>query len=118
MSRCVVACGLNPVIDVHHCNEYNSFNLVDDLLEPFRPIVDDFIVEKILDGSEMLTYEKRLKIIDSFNRKMIIGKKAFYFNQVMIEYVNSFIKAIEKDDPKLLLSIRLSNVCECDESEI
>ena len=39
-ARSVVAAGLHPTIGLHHKNESNPMRLVDDLMEPFRPIVD------------------------------------------------------------------------------
>ena len=40
MARAVIAAGLHPSVGVHHCNDGNSQRLVDDLMEPFRPLVD------------------------------------------------------------------------------
>jgi len=39
-SRAVVAAGLHPTIGLHHANRGNAFALADDLMEPFRPLVD------------------------------------------------------------------------------
>lgn len=39
-SRAICASGLHPTIGVFHANRANSFALADDLMEPFRPIVD------------------------------------------------------------------------------
>jgi len=39
-ARAVVAAGLHPSIGLHHSNDSNPMRLVDDLMEPFRPIVD------------------------------------------------------------------------------
>lgn len=39
-ARAVVAAGLHPTLGIHHSNQSNSMRLVDDLMEPFRPIVD------------------------------------------------------------------------------
>lgn len=39
-ARAVVAAGLHPTIGVHHSNRGNAFALADDLMEPFRPLVD------------------------------------------------------------------------------
>ncbi len=39
-ARGVVAAGLHPSIGLHHANVYNAMRLVDDLIEPFRPLVD------------------------------------------------------------------------------
>jgi len=40
MARSVVAAGLHPSIGLHHSNDNNAMRLVDDLMEPFRPVVD------------------------------------------------------------------------------
>lgn len=40
LARYVVAAGLNPSYGVGHYNKLNPFCLVDDLIEPFRPLVD------------------------------------------------------------------------------
>lgn len=39
-ARAVVAAGLHPTLGLHHSNENNPMRLVDDLMEPFRPVVD------------------------------------------------------------------------------
>jgi CRISPR-associated protein Cas1 len=38
--RAIVAAGLHPAIGIHHRAGSNGFNLADDLIEPFRPVVD------------------------------------------------------------------------------
>ncbi len=40
MARAVIAAGLHPSIGLHHSNDSNAMRLVDDLMEPFRPVVD------------------------------------------------------------------------------
>lgn len=39
-ARAVVAAGLHPSIGLHHSHDNNAMRLVDDLMEPFRPMVD------------------------------------------------------------------------------
>ena len=39
-ARAVVSVGLHPTLGIHHKNEGNPMRLVDDLMEPYRPIVD------------------------------------------------------------------------------
>jgi len=39
-ARAVVAAGLHPTIGLFHSNRGNAFALADDLVEPFRPLVD------------------------------------------------------------------------------
>jgi CRISP-associated protein Cas1 len=39
-ARAVVAAGLHPSIGLHHSHDNNAMRLVDDLMEPFRPLID------------------------------------------------------------------------------
>jgi len=39
-ARAVMASGLHPGLGLHHCNALNAMRLVDDLMEPFRPLID------------------------------------------------------------------------------
>lgn len=45
LARSVVAAGLHPSIGIHHTNRGNAFALADDLIEPFRPLVDAMAVQ-------------------------------------------------------------------------
>ncbi len=40
VARAVVGSGLHPSLGLQHHNRYNAYSLADDLLEPFRPLVD------------------------------------------------------------------------------
>jgi CRISP-associated protein Cas1 len=42
-ARAGCAAGLHPSLGLHHHNRYNAFCLADDLMEPFRPIVDEAV---------------------------------------------------------------------------
>lgn len=44
-ARAVCGSGLHPSIGLHHHNRHNPFCLADDLMEPFRPLVDRQAVE-------------------------------------------------------------------------
>src|SRR3990167_1818385 len=39
-ARAVCAAGLHPALGLHHCARLNPFALVDDIMEPFRPLID------------------------------------------------------------------------------
>jgi CRISPR-associated protein Cas1 len=40
VARAVCASGLHPSLGLYHHNRYDAFRLADDLMEPYRPIVD------------------------------------------------------------------------------
>jgi CRISP-associated protein Cas1 len=39
-ARAVLAAGLHPSLGLHHSNRQNAMRLVDDVMEPFRPLMD------------------------------------------------------------------------------
>ena len=45
VARSLVASGLLPTFGIHHSNRYNAYCLADDIMEPYRPIVDKLIIE-------------------------------------------------------------------------
>ena len=54
-ARSVVAAGLNPTIGVHHANRSNAFALADDVMEPFRPLVDCAVRGLVAHGTGEVT---------------------------------------------------------------
>lgn len=47
VGRAICASGLHPSLALHHCNRYDAFCLADDLMEPYRPVVDAAVVEYV-----------------------------------------------------------------------
>jgi CRISPR-associated protein Cas1 len=45
IARALVAHGLLPSIGLFHASEQNAFNLADDLIEPFRPLIDLYVAK-------------------------------------------------------------------------
>jgi len=59
IARGLVAHGLLPSIGLFHASEQNAFNLADDLIEPFRPLVDLFVAKhRAADGDELQPMDK------------------------------------------------------------
>ncbi|MCM1356863.1 MAG: type II CRISPR-associated endonuclease Cas1 [Staphylococcus sp.] len=49
-ARALVAAGLLPTLGLHHCNRYNAYCLADDIMEPYRPYVDELVVNIVRDS--------------------------------------------------------------------
>ena len=45
IARALVGSGLLPVYGIHHHNRYNAYCLADDIMEPYRPFVDDMVIK-------------------------------------------------------------------------
>lgn len=63
MARNIVASGLVPCFGIHHDNQLNQFNLVDDMMEPLRPFVDYYVAKLNLSAYTELTPELKNKLI-------------------------------------------------------
>ncbi|MEI6881681.1 MAG: type II CRISPR-associated endonuclease Cas1 [Bacteroidota bacterium] len=44
VARGLVGSGLLPTLGIHHRNQYNAYCLADDIMEPYRPIIDKLVV--------------------------------------------------------------------------
>ncbi|MFN8256806.1 MAG: type II CRISPR-associated endonuclease Cas1 [Bacteroidales bacterium] len=43
VARSLTAAGLLPTFGIHHHNKYNAYALADDIMEPYRPFVDEIV---------------------------------------------------------------------------
>lgn len=62
-ARAVVSAGLHPTIGLHHSNEGNAMRLVDDLMEPFRPMVDLRVWQLHNQGEDQVTPEIKHSLV-------------------------------------------------------
>lgn len=60
MARAIMGSGLFPSFGLFHKNRYNAFPLADDLMEPYRPYVDQIVFQLYEEGRRKLdTYAKQ-----------------------------------------------------------
>lgn len=101
LARLCVAYGLNSQLGIHHRSEYNRFNLVDDMIEPIRPIVDLYIY-KLLGEEDFFKGEHRKAIINMLNHKIIYNGKKMFLCNMLEEYVSTIAQFIEGKDVKII----------------
>ncbi len=61
VARALVGSGLLPTLGIHHSNRYNAYCLADDMMEPYRPYVDNAVYELWQSGTDELILEKATK---------------------------------------------------------
>jgi len=67
IARNLVGSGCLPVMGIHHSNKYNPYCLADDIMEPFRPVVDRYIMEYLKDKTiieDELTKEDKIHLLN------------------------------------------------------
>lgn len=89
IARACVGYGLNTQIGIHHKNEYNRFNLVDDLLEPLRPMVD-IVAYTLMRDDTYFTPEHRRRLVNILNMKINYRNKKMYVCNMIENYVEQF----------------------------
>ena len=84
--RYIIAYGLNPSFGMWHSSELNAFNLADDLIEPFRPIVDKYVLNNV----------SKNNLISSINKQELVALlySKVKNNQEQTTSVNEAIKNI------------------------
>ena len=66
VARSVMAAGLHPSLGLMHSNRGNAMVLVDDLMEPFRPIVDREVHRMVREGTSDLTRDAKTALARIF----------------------------------------------------
>ena len=66
VARLLSGYGFLPMKGIHHSSEQNSFNLADDFMEPFRPVVDLYVAGTMKDG-DLLTPEIKRELFNLLN---------------------------------------------------
>jgi len=62
VARNLVGSGLLPTLGIHHHNRYNAYCLADDMMEPYRPCVDEIVLQimsEVKEYSELTTDIKK-----------------------------------------------------------
>lgn len=63
VARALMGSGLFPAIGIFHRNRYNAFPLADDIMEPFRPYVDEKVFELWIQGKRDLSKDVKAYLL-------------------------------------------------------
>jgi CRISPR-associated protein Cas1 len=61
VARGLVTSGLLPTLGIHHHNRYNAYCLADDIMEPYRPYIDELVCKILQEGLNCNELTKDLK---------------------------------------------------------
>jgi CRISP-associated protein Cas1 len=104
IARAFVASGLLPAFGIHHASKVNAFNLVDDLIEPFRPFVDQSAHARALEtDGDTLTVDDRRHMANILNDTAMIGAERMTLLAASEAIATSLVRAIEHGSAALLL---------------
>ena len=115
MLRAILASGLHPTFGVFHKNKKNPLCLVDDLMEPYRPIVDQIVKQLAQRGVTTLTSETKrcLASIVAADQSLVGSASPMFRHMHQMAYDLSKLFAGQKvkfDPPQLLSELEVSAI--------
>ena len=99
--RAIVGAGLHPSLGIHHCNQYNPMRLADDLMEPFRPLVDFCVHRMVVDKIEEVNTTAKRKLVALLSCTVETGKGAMEINTLILNLAVSMAKCAMRQAEKL-----------------
>jgi len=63
IARSLVTSGLLPTLGIHHHNRYNAYCLADDIMEPYRPFIDQLVYQLYSENKMELTKEVKASLL-------------------------------------------------------
>ena len=77
VARAIVETGLLPVLGIFHKNKYNPYCLADDMMEPYRPFVDELVIYwlKVHPEAEELDKESKAHLLNLASLDVLIDGK-------------------------------------------
>ena len=97
IARSIVCYGLEPSIGVFHHSELNNFNLADDMIEPFRPLVDLYVSQNydVAEIDSDLTPERKRDIFGIINYDMDVKGEKRIISNCIVMLVASYSSALQ-----------------------
>lgn len=108
LARSIVAYGFLSSLGIKHASELNNFNLADDLIEPYRPVLDLLVHREIIpfktkniSAENELTKEDRAKILGILTEPVFLDGEQTALHAMEMT-AQSLVTASEQKDPELL----------------
>ena len=99
LNREIVSKGYITQLGINHKNEFNQFNLSSDLMEIFRPLIDEIVYK-----NREFAFDKsyKYKLIDVYNRQVMIKNKEQYLNNAVPIFITNVFNFLEDRESKII----------------
>lgn len=107
VARSLAGSGLLATLGIHHHNRYNAFCLADDIMEPYRPYVDEIVYrmnEKWPDETEINT-EHKAELLQLMTADVRIGENQRPLMVALSQTTASLARCFSGEERKLVLPV-------------
>ena len=99
--KALISTGFHCALGINHHNEYNNFNLADDLIEPWRAMVDQ-LAYGIIGTDFNLSMKQRRELTEILHRPSKIDDKIMKISTRIELMVDSFRTAVTENQAELI----------------
>ena len=103
IARYLAVYGFEPCLGIHHHSETNAFNLADDLIEPFRPVVDLYVSQHTELAECELPKGIRQDLIGLLSANILLGKECVRVNNAVESVVQGLARWYQDSEKQLEL---------------
>lgn len=102
-ARALLGSGLLPNLGIFHKNRYNAFPLADDVMEPYRPFVDEIVYQLHEEGCTELDRDSKTALLRVLTCDVAIGKVTRPLQIALTMTAASLVKFYDGEGKKLTL---------------
>ncbi|MFO7958141.1 MAG: type II CRISPR-associated endonuclease Cas1 [Candidatus Brocadiia bacterium] len=105
VARAICGVGLQPGLGIHHHNRYDAFCLADDVMEPFRTLVDSAVVNICRERGEEapLDREAKASLLSPMQGRLLLNGERRTLFDVLARCASSLVKVFEGRRKRLAL---------------
>lgn len=92
-AREIVVSGCMTQLGLKHANQFNSFNFASDIMEPFRPLIDQIVYENRNKEFKLIKRE----LFSIFSNTYRYRDKEMFLSNIVSDYTKRVIKSLNKD---------------------
>lgn len=100
--RSLMGSGLFPAFGIYHRNRYNAFPLADDIMEPYRPFVDEIVFDLYANGERELNKEVKAEILKLLYVDTVFDKVTRPLDLGLSVTTSSLAKCFNGEQKKIL----------------
>ena len=102
IARGLVAHGFFPSLGIHHASEQNAFNLADDMIEPFRPVVDLYVASLVDEKTSGLKPPDKVALVNLLHHDIAMPRGKMTLLSAIEQSIESLARAIQRKNEKLI----------------
>lgn len=102
VARTVSGIGLYPGFGIFHSNRKNPYALVDDLMEPLRPLADREVLRLIDCGEKTLSPASKRELMSMISARSLFNNKYYSLSEAVQHMIMSYIQFLEGNQNEIV----------------